>query len=73
MKVVYQQITAHPHYPHIKSSTRWAFEMGCVGGGSHCTKANNAWSREIWRSLYHDQPMKDGTRLLQQQEGGEGV
>ncbi len=53
---LYEQILKHPRYPELSSATRFAFEAGCVGGGSWCTKANNRWTRTIWRHLYKGGP-----------------
>ena len=58
IKELHRQIMAHPKYPTIKESSRWAFENGCVGGLSWCHKANNKWSRAIWRQLYAGGPIE---------------
>ncbi len=56
---LYEQILKHPEYrTKLDHATRWAFERGCVGGGSWCTRQNNKWSREIWDYLFLDIPMK---------------
>lgn len=59
ISALYKQIMEHPEYKtKLDGTTRWAFEAGCVGGGSWCTKQNNAWSREIWKHLYWDEDPK---------------
>jgi len=59
IKKLYKQILNHPEYKNQKESLRFAFEAGCVGGGSWCFKENNKWSRKIWRHLYLGEPMDD--------------
>jgi len=57
IKTLHEQILAHPDYKtKLSETTRWAFEAGCVGGGSLCDKENNQWSRKIWRFLYMNGP-----------------
>lgn len=36
----------------LTEGIRFAFEQGCVNGGSWCTKENNAWARSLWKELY---------------------
>lgn len=54
---LHRQILNHPDYPNLSESLRFAFEAGCVGGMSWQERANNKWSREIWRHLYWGEPM----------------
>jgi hypothetical protein len=57
IKRVYEEILNHPDYKSkLTESTRWAFEAGCVGGGSFCSQANNTWSRLIWSHLFENGP-----------------
>jgi hypothetical protein len=57
MADVYTQILNHPdNTTRVSETTRWVFETACVGGHSHCTKENNAWSRALWRHLYAGGP-----------------
>jgi hypothetical protein len=57
IKELHKQIMAHPEYKtKLTSTTRFAFEGGCVGGGSWCDAENNKWSREIWKHLYANGP-----------------
>lgn len=56
IKTLYQQIMAHPRCPETSSSFKFAFEAGCVGGGSWCSKENNAWCRSVWKHLYLGEP-----------------
>lgn len=57
MKKLYAEIMAHPRYKDLSDGMRFAFEGGCVAGGSQCVKANNRWCREIWRHLYLGAPL----------------
>jgi len=53
IKDVHAQILNHPEYKtRTTEGTRFAFEMGCVGGYSWRNQENNKWSREIWKDLY---------------------
>jgi hypothetical protein len=63
IKALYKEIMKHPKYETRFSETkRWAFEAGCVGGGSWCEKQNNKWCRKLWRQLYWDEPTSDDER-----------
>lgn len=63
ISIVHKQILEHPDYAtKLSDSTRWAFEAGCVGGGSACAKENNQWSRELWKSLYLGRTEIDNTQ-----------
>ena len=60
---LYESILKHPEYQtRLDEGMRFAFEQGCVSGGSWCPKQNNAWSRKIWKFLYLNEPMKDDAR-----------
>jgi hypothetical protein len=54
----------HPRYAATSAAFKFGFEAGCVGGGSWCTKENNAWSRRIWRHLYLGTPMPEGEEIF---------
>jgi hypothetical protein len=57
---LYRDILRHPEYKSkLPETTRWVFEVACVGGGSQCHKENNKWCRKIWRHLYRGEPLKD--------------
>jgi hypothetical protein len=59
IKKLYKQILKHPKYPTLSDALHFAFECGCVGGGSWCTKENNAWTRKIWKHLHWGTPLED--------------
>jgi hypothetical protein len=55
---LHKEILAHPDYnTKLSTSTRFAFENGCVHKGSACDKENNKWSRIIWAHLYENGPV----------------
>lgn len=68
IKQVYKEILGHPEYKmKLSDSTRFAFEVGCVAGGSQCYKENNKWCREIWDYLYNNGPDLDFSNVSKDQ------